>query len=89
MKQLFNYLREMVELNSVNTGGAKIIGTHSIRVLINRAESKWESDYCKMWTFKTNNSFVQIHGSCYSVDDAKYWKCCPYCCKKIKIAEVE
>ena len=85
MKQVFNWIRDQIEDRSAAIGEMKIISAHNARTIINKAENNWEDDYCKTWKYKENNSFVQVHGTNYHVDDAKYWKCCPYCCRKIRV----
>ena len=42
IKEIFNWLREEIEANSVECGGADIIGTHRVRTLVNKAESMWK-----------------------------------------------
>lgn len=85
MRQIFESLREQIKDNSTEVGTAKIISMHNARILINKAEHKWESDHCATWKIKENDLFIQLHGTCYLVDEVKYWKCCPYCCKKLKL----
>lgn len=85
MRQIFESLREQIKDNSTDVGSTKIITMHNARTLVNKAEHKWESDYCTTWKIKENDLFMQIHGTCYLVDEVKYWKCCPYCCKKLKL----
>lgn len=45
MKQIFDWLKEEIEANSVTVGGADIIGSHMARVLVNQAEAKWEKKH--------------------------------------------
>ena len=86
MKHIFDWQREQMEDNSNSVGNTKLIGSHTARVIINRAEAKWENEYCKTWKLQ-NESFVKIHGTSYLIDDVRYWKCCPYCCRKIMVVE--
>ncbi len=91
MKQIFKWLREEIEANSVTVGGADIIGSHMARVLVNQAETKWEKDCCE-WEYvglTENPRYVSAHDMWEVLTVAELWKFCPYCGKKIKIAEVE
>ena len=84
MKHIFDWQREQLEDTSTSVNNAKLIGSHAARVIINKAESKWENDCCKSWKMQ-NESFVKIHGTSYLIDEVQYWKCCPYCCRKLKL----
>ena len=90
MKEIFDWLRENIEANSVECGGADIIGLHRVRVLINQTETMVEQDCCEYM-------HVQGVGYCssgcggYAHDYilVSEWKFCPHCGKRIKISEVE
>lgn len=45
MKQIFEWLREEIEANSVDVGGTNIISMHRARILVNKAEEKWEKEH--------------------------------------------
>ena len=45
MKEIFNCLRTEIEENSVICGGANIVDLHTVRTLINWAESKLEEKH--------------------------------------------
>ena len=44
MKQIFDWLRENIEANSIDCFGTDIISTNRAWTLINEAEAKWESE---------------------------------------------
>lgn len=82
MRHTFNNLRAILKRHKENM---PVIVTAEMLAEIDEAESNWESDHCNMWKLKENDLFIQIHGTCYLVDEVKYWKCCPYCRKKLKL----
>lgn len=92
MKQIFDNLREQIEKCSVEINGTKLLGTHTARILLNRAELEWEADKCE-WVHK------RYHANCLckcndnhfflDYDLVSSFRVCPYCRKPIKIVEVE
>ena len=91
MKQIFKWLREEIEANSVTVGGSDIIGSHMARVLVNQAEAKWEKECCEWKHYKSDIYSVRSECGAYlpKVNEGSSFRFCPYCGKKIKIAEVE
>lgn len=93
MKQIFDWLREEIEANSVTVGGADIIGSHMARVLVNQAEAKWEAEV-KVCEWKQEKYLNFALSTCTTSCGKRYdisedFNFCPYCGKKIKISEVE
>jgi hypothetical protein len=89
MKQIFDWLREQIGDKKENCSSITMIDVNRVHNIIDEAEAKWEADCCEQWYLKENATFMMIHGTSHLVDDAKYWKFCPYCGKPIKISGVE
>ena len=89
MKQIFEWLREEIEANSVDVSGTDIIGTHRARCLINTAESMWEKDCCEWKKYEADIIFPYKTSCGHSEVFFDTFKYCPYCGKPIKIVEVE
>ena len=81
MEKVFNWLREEVEANSVDCGGADIISLHRVRVLINQAEREWEK--------KNSKAPARCLTCARYTDNDKVDNICYLCCKGIEDSYVE
>ncbi len=82
MKQIFEWLREEIEANSVDVGGTNIISMHRARILVNKAEEKWEE---KQFAKKPLvNKCPSCHKTVFYVENY-----CPNCGQHLKWDEVE
>lgn len=98
MKQIFDWLREQFDkqsINGISENGLVVtsfIHSKIAKLCIDEAEAKWESDCCEY-----NPRKAYKVGYCYTTGcgkdrthtlgyDSKY---CEYCGKPIKISEVE
>ena len=90
MTETLNRLKTDIEKVAVEVDGRKIIGVHTVRLLINRAESDWEKDCCE-WKHRETHAWClsDCSGLYEDYDLVFCWKFCPYCGKPIKISEVE
>ena len=92
MKQIFDWLREEIEANSVDVGGTELITMHRARVLVNQAKAKWEAECCEYKprkAYKVGYCYTTMCGKERTHTLGRESKYCEYCGKPIKIVEVE
>lgn len=99
MKQIFDWLREQFDkqsINGISENGLVVtsfIHSKIAKLCIDEAEAKWESDCCE-WTELIEYK-QRVYANCRFTNDSLdamsigYFKFCPYCGKRIKISEVE
>ena len=88
MKQVFDWLREDIEANSIDCFGTDVISTNRAWALINEAEAKWEADCCewKLEDAEANlyvTSCEQRHLIFEDTPKENGYRFCPYCGRKI------
>ena len=82
MKQIFSDLKAEIEERSVACGGTKILDLHTVRCLINRAESKLEEKHFAK---------KPLVNKCPSCSKTVFFveNYCPNCGQKLDWREVE
>jgi len=91
INEIFDWLREQIaKLHEIDLFTIRYVNRDKVHKLITEAEAKWEADCCE-WKDHTNKHLNSQMTSCGKVDDdyKNSYKFCPYCGKRIKIAEVE
>lgn len=94
MKEIFDWLREEIRSYScdVDTFSGKVVkslDTEDALEAITEAEAKWEADCCEWKPHDKAKNVLMVHGELHYRHYVSEWKFCPYCGKRIKIAEVE
>lgn len=85
MKEIFDWLREWLKKAQSYTDW---VAVYNVQQKVNEAEAKWKEDCCE-WKLILGNTFVVAVSHENEVFTQTDMKFCPYCGKRIKIAEVE
>ena len=92
MEKVFDSLRKEIEENAADVGGAKVIGLHQVRIIINKAESKQETKCCE-WKPVGDYGWLVISPhdvkSVRNREDLEHRPYCEVCGNRVKVKECE